>query len=110
LAQQPVTKLINMKIFGYFLLVVGIFAVCVPRYPAGKMIGALEAQQVESMPQQETYSRADLLAAMTKFAFSIEAASGEFPIVSVLVMLSGGILIDVGSRRKKQPNTVPNSN
>jgi hypothetical protein len=99
-----------MKLLGYFVLIVGIYAICLPSYPAGKKLGALEERQVESMPQQETYSRSELLTAMNKFAVSIEDASSALPIGRALVILVGGIMIDVGSRRKKQPNTASDSN
>jgi hypothetical protein len=94
-------KLIDIKLVGYLVLLFGFAALSLPVYPDNGSFKALSIHQWQDMPQQETYSRDDLLAAMEKVAGSAWHRRDRPPIGGALVMLIGAILIDIGSRRKK---------
>jgi len=104
LAHQPTMKLINFKILGYLVLLLAAAGLSLPVYPEPGTITALSIHQLQSMPQKETYSRAELLGAMKKAAAGAWHKSDSPAIGAALLILSGGILIDIGSRKKKQPD------
>jgi|SRR5579872_1387640 len=94
-------KLIDVKIIGYCILLVGLACVSLPTSPSGGTFKAMAIRQWQDMPQQETYSRADLFSAMEKVAgYSWRIASAP-PVGGGVAMLVGAILIDVGSRQKR---------
>lgn len=98
-------KLINIKILGYCLLIAGLACVSLPIVPSGGTFKALAIRQLQSMPQQESYSRADVIDAMKNVAGHTWNIANKPPFGAGLIMFIGGILIDVGSRHKKvRPN------
>jgi len=92
-----------MRLLGYILLIVGFVGLSLRLYARGGVTEAIAIHQFQSMPQQETYSRGDVIDAMKKVAAYSWDEGNSSPVRGALIMLLGGILIDVGSRLKK-PN------
>jgi hypothetical protein len=92
------------KIVGYFCLMVGFVGLLGPLYQRTGVSEAMAIHQFQNIPQQESYSRGDVLAAMKKAAAYTWDKTHSVPVPGVLIILVGVILVDVGSRQKKIPS------
>jgi hypothetical protein len=100
------------RLLGYILLIGGLALVSVNLIPRGGVIKAMCIQQWEAMPHQQPNTRDDVLLAMEKVARSAWN-EGSWPIGGGLIIFIGGVLLDMGSRRKEgrkgQPNDASDS-
>lgn len=95
-------KLIDIRIIGYCVLLLGLGCLSGRNHPDNGTFKVWAIHQLESMPQQESYSRADMIDAIKKVASHSWDQASTPPVGVGLIMLVGAILVDVGVRVNKR--------
>ena len=88
-----------MRFSGYFLLFIGFAAVNMALYPRGGVLEAICHHELSQLPQQGPLNRVDVLHAMERVAYSAWER-GPSPLFATLIMVTGAILMEIGTRRE----------
>ena len=90
-----------MRILGYFILIAGFFLIHLEVYPRGGVVEARCIKQLNEIPDKDLGNRADVLLAMKKVALSTWDMA-PWPTGGALIMATGAVLSDIGSRRERK--------
>src|ERR1700722_14651990 len=89
-----------MRLLGYILLIGGFYIIHIPVFHRAPVIHAMCIGEWNRMPHQERNNREDVILAMEHVANKTWEMA-PWPTGGALIMLVGGILAGIGSRRKR---------
>jgi len=100
-----------MRVLGFILLFAGFAVMNCKMFAARDIIYGAAASQMERMPQQEAYTRQEVLQGMSRVGHAVWGATDTF-YFSGVAMLVGGLLAAVAPRKqapqKAQPDGAAN--
>jgi hypothetical protein len=96
-----------LRLLGYILLVLGLLSVEWKQFDARRIIYTTTIDQLQQMSQQQSFTQDDVRLAMVNSASTVWDRTAPWFIMPALIMFIGGVLLDIGWRRRvrgKQPN------
>jgi len=90
-----------MRILGYVLLIIGFGAINSKMGQARAIIYGVANEQLQEMPQQQTYSSHDVYVALNRATRDTWHRSVPWFYSCGTIIFIGGILLDLGARRRR---------
>ena len=89
-----------MRLLAYAMLFFGFVWICFRQFEIRPMTRAVMVAQADKIPKQQSYKLEDVLTAIHDASVDMADRIPSFPI-GALIMLGGGIILDMAARRKR---------
>ena len=91
----------RMRKLGYILLILGFIWFCLTASGTVGEVRPLTDQHMKELTDKQAYTRDDVYGAIRHAVFDFATILPLWYFPSVLLMFSGGIILDVAGRRKR---------